>query len=180
MEKNQIDVVSVRLVQDAPIMSEKKITTPESAVEVVGDFLKEMDREMVCVVNLKSDGTPINCHIASVGTVNKALIEPREIFKVAILSNAAAMVVLHNHPSGSLVPSKEDVQLTDRLLQACDLMGIQMCDHIIVAAGKNGYFSFLKKEMLDKKSYRLKTDYMELEFKERSKVAERKNKEVGR
>ena len=93
----QLDVVSVRLVRDAPLFSEQKITSPESAISVVGEFLCEMDREVVCVINLKSDGTPINCNFASMGAINQAIIEPRELFKSAILSNAATMIMVHNH-----------------------------------------------------------------------------------
>lgn len=92
----QLDVVSVRLVRDAPIFSEQKIVNPESAIAVVGELLCEMDREVVCIINLKSDGTPINCNIASMGAINQAIVEPREIFKSAILSNAAAMIMVHN------------------------------------------------------------------------------------
>lgn len=112
----QLDVVSVRLVRDAPIFSEQKIVNPESAIAVVGELLCEMDREVVCIINLKSDGTPINCNIASMGAINQAIVEPREIFKSAILSNAAAMIMVHNHPSGNLEPSKEDTMITDRIL----------------------------------------------------------------
>ena len=78
----QLDVVSVRLVRDAPIFSDTKITNPKSAIAVVGELLCEMDREVVCIINLKSDGIPINCNFVSVGTINQAIVEPREIFRV--------------------------------------------------------------------------------------------------
>lgn len=109
MEMNndfKLDVVSVRLVKEAPIFSDVKITTPEIATWLIGKYLCEMDREVLCVVNLKSDNTPINCTMASVGSLNQLLVSPREIFKTSILSNAANMLLIHNHPSGSLNPSK--------------------------------------------------------------------------
>ena len=84
-----LDVVSVRLVKDAPVMSGHPITSPEDAVLLLGKHLCEMDREVVCVINLKADGTPINCHFASIGTLDQAMAHPREIFKASILSNAA-------------------------------------------------------------------------------------------
>ena len=93
----KLDVVSVRLVKDAPVLSEHRIVTPEDAVDVVGKFLCEMDREVVCIVNLKGDNTPINLHIASIGAVNQAMAHPRELFKSSILSNAANMILLHCH-----------------------------------------------------------------------------------
>ena len=82
-----------------------------------------MDREVLCVINLKSDGTPINCNIVSIGAVNQSIAEPRELFEASILSNAAQMIIVHNHPSGSLEPSKIDIMLTDRMLKLTDLMG---------------------------------------------------------
>lgn len=109
MEKQepfQLDVVSIRLVRNAPLFSDRKITGPKDAVSLVGEMLCEMDREVVCVINLKSDGTPINCNFASMGAINQAVAEPRELFKSAILSNAAKMILVHNHPSGRLEPSK--------------------------------------------------------------------------
>ncbi len=66
----KLEVVSIRLVKDAPLFSDHKLTTPQDAAKVVGDFLCEMDREVLCVINLKSDGTPINCSVVSIGAVN--------------------------------------------------------------------------------------------------------------
>ena len=124
----KLDVVSVRLVKEAPLFSGRKIEKPEDAVAVVGGMLREMDREVICVVNLKTDGTPINCSIASVGALNMAIAEPRELFKSAILSNAAKLLLAHNHPSGSLSPSKEDVRITDRMARLGSLIGIPLSD----------------------------------------------------
>lgn len=104
-ESFQLDVVSVRLVRNAPIFSDKKITTPEDAVSLLGELLCEMDREVLCVINLKSDGTPINCNFASMGAINQAIAEPRELFKSAILSNAATMILLHNHRRKGMLTS---------------------------------------------------------------------------
>lgn len=111
-EPFKLEVVSVRLVKDAPLFSDHKIKTPEDAIKVVGDFLCEMDREVLCVINLKSDGTPVNCNIVSMGAVNQTIAEPRELFKASILSNAAKMIIVHNHPSGELEPSRQDVLTT--------------------------------------------------------------------
>ena len=79
-EPFKLEVVSVRLVKDAPLFSDHQLTSPKDAVKVVGDFLCEMDREVVCVINLKSDGTPINCNIVSIGAINQTIAEPREFF----------------------------------------------------------------------------------------------------
>lgn len=176
MEKKedfQLDVVSVRLVRDAPIFSNQKICSPEDAIAVVGEILCEMDREVMCVINIKTDGTPINCHIASMGAISQAIAEPRELFKSAILSNAAAMIMVHNHPSGSLEPSREDTRLTDRILKLSCLIGIPLTDHVIVGGDNTKYFSFREKELLVMPQICLTENYHCLEFGQPAMVAER-------
>lgn len=111
MEKQepfQLDVVSIRLVRNAPLFSDRKITGPKDAVSLVGEMLCEMDREVVCVINLKSDGTPINCNFASMGAINQAVAEPRELFKSAILSNAAKMILVHNQRQAGAFQGRYD------------------------------------------------------------------------
>ena len=90
-----LEVVSVRLVRDAPILSEIKVDTPEDAIRLVGRELCDMDREVICVINLKADNTPINCHFASVGALDYAMVHPRELLKSGILSNASRMILAH-------------------------------------------------------------------------------------
>ena len=160
----KLNVVSVRLVKEAPILSDIKISNPEAAVQVLGKYLCEMDREVLCVVNLKSDNTPINCTMASVGSLNQSLVSPREIFKTSILSNAANMLLIHNHPSGSLNPYKEVIEITDRLIQLTDLMGIPLLDHIIVGGNNIEYFSMREKGLMFHKRERFEQDYNNLKF----------------
>lgn len=173
-EPYQLNVVSVRLVKDAPIFSDRKIHQPEDAIAVVGELLSEMDREVLCVINLKTDGTPINCNFASIGAVNKTIAEPRELFKSAILSNAAQMILVHNHPSGNVMPSKEDTMLTDRMLKLADLIGIPLLDHVIMGGDNRYYFSFKEKKMLDRPKISVTQNYEQLEFKSRALAAEPK------
>lgn len=176
MEKQnpfQLDVVSVRLVRDAPIFSDIQIINPESAIAVVGELLYEMDREVVCIINLKSDGTPINCNFASMGAINQAIAEPRELFKSAVLSNAASMIMVHNHPSGNLEPSKEDTMITDRILKMSAYMGIPLIDHVIVGGDNTRYFSFKEKEILKTPKVSLTQNYHYLDFGNSAMVAER-------
>lgn len=172
-EPFKLEVVSVRLVKDAPLFSDHKITTPEDAVKVAGDFLCEMDREVLCVINLKSDGTPINCNIVSMGAVNQTIAEPRELFKASILSNAAGMIIVHNHPSGELKPSKEDIMVTDRTLKLTELMGIKLADHVIVGGDNSQYFSFRENKLLQYPQIYLSTDCNALEFGKTAMVAEK-------
>ena len=143
-EKNpfNLDVVSVRLVQDAPIMSGHPITNPEDAVRLLGKHLCEMDREVLCVINMKTDGTPINCHFASIGCLNESMAHPREIFKEAYKVSATGIICIHNHPSGVLLPSKKDIEFTNDLVKLGDFHGIYILDHLIV--NENKYFSFVE------------------------------------
>ena len=159
-----LDVVSVRLVKDAPIMSGRQITKPEDAVELLGKHLCDMDREVLCVINMKTDGTPINCHFASMGGLNETIAHPREIFKASILSNAAAIMLMHNHPSGNLTPSRHDTMITDRMAKMCELMGIPLLDHVIVGGDNRQYFSFKEKKLLETPQLFLATDYQSLDL----------------
>lgn len=100
MEKKnpfKLDVVSVRLVKDAPVLSKNNLTNPEEVVAELGNIMSQFDREVVAVVNLKSDLSPINVHFASVGAINEAMAHPREIMKASILSNAANIMIIHCH-----------------------------------------------------------------------------------
>ena len=172
-EPFKLEVVSIRLVKDAPLFSDHKIISPADAVEVVGDFLCEIDREVMCIINLKSDGTPINCNIVSIGAVSQTIAEPRELFKASILSNAAKMIMVHNHPSGSLEPSKQDTMITDRMLKLTDLRGITLQDHVIVGGDNSQYFRFCEKGLLKHPDIYLSTDYKSLEFGKTAMVAEK-------
>ena len=131
----KLDMVSVRLVKDAPILSGVRIISPESAVEAMGSVMSEIDREVVAVINLKADGTPINA----------ALTEPRELLKASILSNAANVIMVHNHPSGDLTPSKQDISLTNRMIEVFSLMGMPLLDHVIVGGDNKSFYSLKQK-----------------------------------
>ncbi len=162
----KLDVVSIRLNKDAPLMSGHPVKSPEDAVKLIGKELCEMDREVVCIINLKSDGTPINCTFASMGALDRSVAHPRELLKATILSNASTMIMIHNHPSGNLDPSIEDSILTDRMIKICDLVGVPLVDHIIVGGDNSDYFSFKEKDRLPASNlrYSLKTDYKDIEF----------------
>jgi DNA repair protein RadC len=84
-----------------------------------------------------------------VGTLDSAAVSPREVFKSTILSNSAAFVAIHNHPSGSTCPSQEDKDVTKRLLSCSELLGVKMLDHIIVAGDTGDMYSFKSDGLLD-------------------------------
>ena len=140
----KLDQVAIRMVKEPPLLSDKPMDSPEAAIEVMRDVFRDYDREVLCVVNLKSNLQPISLNIASVGAVEQAIAHPRELLKSAILSNAASVILMHLHPSGNLEPSKQDISMTDRMQQAFTLMGIGIVDHIIMGDGDR-YFSFREK-----------------------------------
>jgi len=98
----------------------------------------------ILVLNIKNKIVAV--HEISRGTLNSSMTHPREVFKPAILHNAAAIVCFHNHPSGDPEPSKEDILITHRLVEAGKIMGIEVFDHIIV--GDNGYVSLKERGVI--------------------------------
>lgn len=138
-EKNNIlPVVSIRLISEAPCLSNKPILEAQDAIHIIGNMLEDWDRECLVV------GKPINMNIVSIGTINTTIVSGREIFKSAILSNATSIIMLHNHPSGTLIASKMDIDVTKKIIEAGKLLDIYLTDHIIL--GKNGEYLSLRKE----------------------------------
>lgn len=127
--------VRLKLAEAEPLYSEEEITTPQKAAEVMADVFADLDREYCCVVNLDGKNRPINFNVVCIGDVNKAVVPVQNVFKSAILSNAASIMMLHNHPSGSLDVSREDYEITKRLVEAGKIMNIPVLDHIIMAGG---------------------------------------------
>lgn len=108
-----------------------KITDSEDCVKFLRDCLGDENKEHFIALYLDGAHQVITYSIVSIGTLNAASIHPREVFRPAILCASAAVIVAHNHPSGQLVPSKEDITVTKRLKECGDLLGIKLLDHII-------------------------------------------------
>lgn len=139
----RIQIVSLKMVRESTILYEaRKISSPKDAAGLGQRFLEEADREQVIVCCLDNKNAPININVVSMGTLNTSLIHPREVFKTAIMSNAASIVLFHNHPSGDPEPSQEDISITKRIADAGTLMGIELLDHIII--GLEGRYLSLK------------------------------------
>lgn len=162
----KLEQAAVRLVSAPPLYSEEPIRCPGDAVRIMAKELKDYDREVLCVVNLKQNGQPINFSICSMGTLDASLFHPREILKSVFLSNAAGILLIHNHPSGRLMPSQEDIGVTDRLQRLCVMAKIELFDHIIIGAGnENGYFSFREKKICEPMQMQFEQDlrYLRME-----------------
>jgi DNA repair protein RadC len=146
---NSIQVYRLRLVREAQLNYDP-ITQPleaENAVRIIARRLLDgLDREAGVVLALDSRNRPIGCHIVSIGSLSASLIHPREVFKFAILANAASIIFAHNHPSGDPTPSKDDIELTRRLVNAGQLLGIEVIDALIT--GYDTLLSFKEKGLI--------------------------------
>ena len=142
-----LDQAAIRMVKEPPLYSEFPLNTPQAVVKLLADIYKDYDREVFTVVNLRPDLKPINLNIVSIGALDQAMAHPREVMKSAILSNASSIMLVHNHTTGSLLPSREDNQITDRMNQICELMGIKLIDHVIIGP-RDEYYSFHENSVL--------------------------------
>ena len=143
----KLEQVAIRMVKERPLYSKTPIRSPKDAIRVMADALLDYDREVFAVVNFQTDMRPINFTIISMGCLDSSIVHPREVIKASILSNASGVILFHNHPSGTIEPSKDDIISTDQLKNAFNLMGIRVLDHIIVGNDKR-YYSFCKKKKL--------------------------------
>ena len=147
--KHELKMVSIRLVDDPPLLSSRQVESARAAVEVMAEKLSHYDRELFCILNLRTKGQVINANIVTMGTLNASLVCPREVFKSSILANAAQVLLIHNHPSGEYTPSTQDVNITKKLQICGDMIGIPVVDHIITDT-RGQYFSFMENGLMAK------------------------------
>ncbi|MFR5115411.1 JAB domain-containing protein [Turicibacter sanguinis] len=132
----RINIVSIKMVKESSFLYQTRtISSPKDAYEMIKDQLQDLDREQFIIACLNTKNEPTNISVVAVGSLNKAIVHPREVFKTAILSNAASVMAFHNHPSGETTPSQQDIQLTNRLYEAGELLGIKLLDHLIIGDG---------------------------------------------
>lgn len=141
-----VPVYGVTLVRDSSIkVADRSADSPVAVVEILHAHIGNVDREHFVVMFVNARNQIVGINTVSVGTLSASLVHPREIYKPAILISAAAVIIGHNHPSGDQQPSAEDKATTRRLVQAGQLLGIPILDHIIVG---DGYFSFRESGLL--------------------------------
>lgn len=139
--------VHITLVKDREL-GYKAFRASDQAAELGHQLVKQNDREHLIVLSLNSQNKPINVNIVHVGTVESSTACPREILKPAILSNAVSILVLHNHPSGDVKPSKADHIFTKNLDEACKIMQIRLLDSIIIGEPGKPYYSMADEGLL--------------------------------
>lgn len=119
------------------------ISCPEDVADVCAD-LRAADRERFEVLLVSTKNNLIARVLISVGSLNTSIVHPREVLKPAIVSNAASIILVHNHPSGDSTPSGADVQLVRRLVRAADCIGIEILDSVVVGGGPNGTITSMR------------------------------------
>jgi DNA repair protein RadC len=129
----------------AEYISSTRYTSASQIYELFSDLRNE-PKEHFIALHLDGKNRIVCFDRVSVGSLNQSIVHPREVYKSAILSSAAAIILVHNHPTGDPTPSQEDIAITKRLCEVGDLVGIRILDHVIVGDGQ--YLSFAERGML--------------------------------
>lgn len=115
----------------------KKINSPEDVYRILYPRMREIKKEMFIELCLDTKNKVIKQETISIGSLNANIVHPREVFKVAIHASAAHIILAHNHPSGDPTPSREDIEITRKLVETGNIMGISVLDHVIIGDGRN-------------------------------------------
>lgn len=143
--KKVVEIVRIKQVINELEWNDRfTVRSPEDAAQVATEFIGEDDREVFFVMCLNTKNDVVAVHRAHVGALNSSLVVPREVFKAAILNNSAAVIFAHQHPSQNVSPSREDIDVTKRLVECGRILGIEVLDHLVInASGK--YISLKEK-----------------------------------
>jgi len=114
--------------------------------EIVEKELRNSDREKFICIHFNINNQIISYEVVSMGSLTSSIVHPREVFKVAILANAASVLFMYNHPSGNTEPSIDDIEITNRLCKAGSILGTNILDHLIIT--RNDYLSFKQKGLM--------------------------------
>lgn len=123
-----------------------KVSSPDILVNLISDEMRFLNKEHFNIAILDTKNQIIAIENISIGTLNASIVHPRDVFYAAINRSANSIILIHNHPSGDPSPSNEDIQITQRLVDAGNLIGIKVLDHIII--GDNRYLSFKEKNLI--------------------------------
>jgi len=130
----------------------KRLSRPDEVIAYVAEYyapyLRDKEKEVFSIILLDIKNKPIENIAISAGSVNASIVDPKEIVRAASLKSASAVILIHNHPSGETVPSKEDIELTKRIEEACALIGVNVLDHIIIGKNVEDFYSFARAGLL--------------------------------
>lgn len=129
----KVDLVKIKMVRESVIEYDIGVDSPDAAATIIRQMIGDSDRENLVLVCLDTKNKPTSVQLISTGSINSSIVHPREVFKSVLLANAASFIIGHNHPSGELSPSPEDINITKRLIEVGKLIGIPIIDHLIVS-----------------------------------------------
>lgn len=139
----------------------RKISSPEDAAGYLMERMRFLRKEHFVAIHLDTKHQILGDEIVSVGSLSASIVHPREIFKTALKRSAAAIICAHNHPSGDPAPSPEDIDVTERLVQAGWILGVEVLDHVII--GDKRYVSFRERGLLPEPKRKVLRDRGEFE-----------------
>ena len=142
----------------------------------------ERDQEHVWIVCLAANNKILNIELISLGAIDETIIKPMQVFRIAILKGAVKLMMIHNHPTGELVPTSTDQDITDRMIQVGNIVNVKVIDHLVIS--EEHYYSFDDHGLMEKlrESKKWVPGYVEVErlLKEARKIAEKKGKKEGK
>ncbi len=138
--------ISRRVESQSKWFSNKTIVSPSDVADIFIPLMRDEVKEKFIVISLNSANKIIRYNIISVGNLTGSIVHPREVYKIAIENNSASIILLHNHPSGNIEPSNEDIQITKKLVEAGKILDINVFDHIII--GGNQFNSFVERRII--------------------------------
>lgn len=127
-----IEYAKIRLVKETSEMERVQVRAPEDIAKVLYDYFADIPCEHFVVLALNTANVIVGQITLTTGGLAASIVEPRAVFQYAILQNAAALIFAHNHPSGNLEPSREDIRITRQLVEAGKLLGIPVHDHLVI------------------------------------------------
>ena len=124
--------------EDSELYEVPVINSPTEVYQAAKQLLAlhEEPEEHFCILCLNTKNKIVGVHTISIGSLNASIVHPREVFKAAMLNNASGIICLHNHPSGDPEPSREDIEITHRLVNAGNILGINVLDHVVIGDGR--------------------------------------------
>ena len=130
----------------------KKLKKPDDVIDYVSEYyapyLRDKEKEFFSVILLDIKSKPIDNIEISKGSVNATVVDPKEIVKSASLKSASSIILVHNHPSGETTPSQDDIELTNRIVSACEMIDVKVLDHIIIGKNTEDFYSFAKEGLI--------------------------------
>jgi len=146
--RGSVNIVKLLMVREKTVRYNQTLSCAEMVIQSVRHLFKDAYREMVVVVGLNNQNFPTIIHIVGLGNQAQSYVNPANIFKPLLLSNASTFIICHNHPGGTMKPSTADIELTNKIEVIGKSLELPLLDHLILNADGSEYFSFKKMGML--------------------------------